>query len=125
MHVVIKSIPAGEFRYPSAGDYWDDPDGTKQIRVLALQDWRHELLLAVHELVEAFICDHRGIAEPDIMAFDVEFERNRAPGNLDEPGFASDAPYRAEHTFATAVEMLLAQQLGVDWKKYQDLLDSQ
>ena len=36
----------------------------------------------------------------------------------DDPGFDSDAPYRKEHHFATAIEMLLAKELDVDWRAY-------
>ena len=40
---------------------------------------------------------HRGIAEPDILAFDV------ANPDLDDPGMSPEAPYHREHVKATAI----------------------
>lgn len=99
-------------RYDSLGDYWADKHGFVHIRVVHLPDWRYEFLIAVHELVEEALTRHRGIAEPDIMAFDL------AHPDLDDPGMDPAAPYHREHVTATAIEMLLAQELGVDWTAY-------
>ena len=78
----------------------------------------YEFLVAVHELIEQYLCKKRNIKEPDISAFDIEFEKNRQPGNEDEPGDDPSAPYRKEHFFATSIERLIAAELGVDWQEY-------
>ena len=36
-----------------------------------------------------------------------------------EPGNDPRAPYRNEHDFATTIEMLVAQKLGVKWSDYE------
>ena len=113
----IKVIPHDRQRYPTVGD-WYEQDGTLFINVSAMSDWRYQVLVAVHELVETAICRQRGITQEAVDSFDLAFEKARAEGNLDEPGDDPQAPYRREHFFATNVERLLADQLGVDWDAY-------
>ena len=113
MDVEIKSIPQSRQRDPnSVGDYWRAADGALYVRVTEMPDWRYELLIAVHELIEEALATHRGIPEPEIMRFDLEHPE------LDDPGMDCRAPYHAEHFFADAIERLIAQQLGVDWHAY-------
>jgi hypothetical protein len=112
MKIVIETIPHTEHRYSTFGDYWRDPDGTLQIRVSEMIDHRDSLLCAIHELVEVLLCEERGIAEPDIMAFDV------AHPDAEEPGELPDAPYHKEHVFAEAIERLMALELGRNWQDY-------
>lgn len=81
-------------------------------------DWKKEALIAFHELAEVLMCTAAGISEPDIMAFDVEFEKNRKPGNDDEPGDDPNAPYRKQHLIAEGLEKVLAAEMGLDWKEY-------
>lgn len=118
MKIVIQSIPHCEHRYPTLGDYWRDADGTLQIRVSEMADARDMVLCALHEMVEVLVCEHRGIAEPDIMAFDV------AHPDADEPGELPDAPYHKEHVFAEAVERLMALQLERNWQAYAAAVDA-
>lgn len=37
----------------------------------------------------------------------------------DDPGMLPDAPYHKEHILATAIEMLVAQALDIDWDEYE------
>lgn len=121
LHIDIQTIPHQQQRYSTVGDYVTTPDGVVHIRVSELGDWRMEALIAVHEVVEKLLCRKRGITEDEIDAFDLEYERKRAEGDVtSEPGEASDAPYRREHFFATSIERLLAAELGVDWREYED-----
>ena len=39
-------------------------------------------------------------------------------GEMDEPGFAEDSPYRQEHTIATSVEMAICAIAGLSWSEY-------
>lgn len=122
MRINIQTIPAVRQRYPTIGDYWTAGDGGEEIRVTEMDDWRYEFLVVVHELIESYLCKHRGIAEPDIKAFDEMFETEHHD-DRDEPGFDSRAPYRREHHFATGIEMLLAKELDVDWREYERYLE--
>lgn len=119
----IRTIPHQDHRYPTVGDYWYDGDneetGDCHIRVSRMSDGRYAFLVALHEFVESNLCRFAGIKEPMIKAFDEAFEEKRAPDDFtSEPGFAADAPYRKQHTIATAIEMLAAQELNVDWNVY-------
>jgi hypothetical protein len=120
MHINILSIPNREMRYRTCGDWWVDPDGTIQIRVSELSTWQKEALVAVHELWEGLVCKHRGITQDAVDAFDMEFEANRGVEDESEPGDQPDAPYRREHCSATGVERILASELDVPWKDYEE-----
>jgi hypothetical protein len=123
MKIHIEVIPHEQQRYPTVGDYWTE-DGVQQVRVSRLPDWRYEILVAVHEIIELAITRHRGIPESVISDFDVEFERLRESRlRSGEPGDHPDSPYRKEHFFATSLERLLAMELEVDWFQYEQYVD--
>jgi len=123
MKIHIEVIPHEQQRYPTVGDYWTE-DGVQQVRVSRLPDWRYEILVAVHEIIELAITRHRGIPESVISDFDVEFERLRESRlRSGEPGDHPDSPYRKEHFFATSLERLLAMELEVDWFQYEEYVD--
>lgn len=136
-HIVV--IPHSTHRYETVGDYWIKGGLSTEIRVsdcliAATEDTtepynptkvsetvqladRYEFLLAVHELVEAFLCRDAGIDYHAIDVFDIGYEGDGEPG--DNPA----APYHAQHVIATEIEHRLADVLGVDWDKYDaDLL---
>ena len=117
--IEIKTIPGDSQRYSTVGDYWDDFKGT-HIRVSELGNEDEEFCVAIHELVEQYLCRKRGISEKKITAFDKKFERERVEGRWfdEEPGDDPRAPYRKEHFFATNIERQIAHELGVDWAKY-------
>jgi hypothetical protein len=121
----IETIPHESQRYPTVGDYWLDENGVEQIRVSEMTDWRYEVLVAVHEIVEMALTRQRGIAEQSITEFDVKFEQDKGKGLLTgEAGDNLNAPYRKEHFFATNLERLFAAELGVDWFEYDRYVDA-
>jgi hypothetical protein len=121
----IETIPHHEQRYPTVGDYWCDEQGVEQIRVSQMVDWRYEVLVAVHEIVEMALTRQRGISEEHITEFDKEFENNKERGAVTgEAGDNVNAPYRKEHFFATNLERLFAAELNVDWFEYDRYVDA-
>lgn len=117
MRISIVTIPHEHQRYPTVGDWFSRwPDYVLQVRVSETGDSRYNALVAVHELIEALLCEARGISEESVTAFDV------AHPEMDDPGGDPAAPYHREHTFATQIEMLLAEELGVDWDEYEAAL---
>ena len=121
----IETIPHESQRYRTVGDYWCDESGIEQIRVSEMMDWRYEVLVAVHEIIEMALTRQRGIPEEGITEFDVKFEQNKDQGLVSgEPGDNINAPYRKEHFFATNVERLVAAELGVDWFEYDRYVDA-
>jgi len=121
----IETIPHETQRYPTVGDYWLDEVGVEQIRVSEMMDWRYEVLVAIHEIVEMALTRHRGIAEEDITEFDIKFEQDKEKGLIGgEAGDNVNAPYRKEHFFATNLERLLAGELDVNWFEYDRYVDA-
>jgi hypothetical protein len=117
----IETIPHNQHRYETVGDWWRDKKGVLQIRVSDMGDHRYEFLVVLHELIETILCEHRGIKEEVVSAFDKQYETEREEGKhgeSDEPGFDTKAPYVREHTMASGVEMIIGQELGVDWNTY-------
>lgn len=122
MRILIQTIPHDQQRYETLGDYWQDEDGTYQVRVSEMPDWRYEILIVIHELAEFFSCLHAEIKEPDIKAFDELFEAERLAGlwTDEEPGNDPRAPYRLQHQFSERmIERPLADMLGVNWEEYE------
>lgn len=103
--IEIKTEPC---RFKGIGDWpaYDD------IRVLELGNWQYELLVGVHELIEAQLCKARGITPEIVDEFDKNFKGQGEPG--DDPL----CPYRKEHLFATIVEMMLCHELGINFHDY-------
>ena len=123
MKINIETIGHQLQRYDTCGDYWNDPDGTEQIRVSNLPDPKMEKLISIHEMIEKFLVECKGIDIKTIDDFDINFERERALGLHDadeECGFDPSAPYFKEHAIATKIERMLAREVGVDWNKYSN-----
>lgn len=79
----------------------------------------YAFLVAIHELIEAWLCERQGVTDEAVTAFDMAFEANRPKGDLSEPGDDRVAPYRNQHCYATAVERLVCAALGVSWQAYE------
>lgn len=124
MRIVIKTIKHNKHRYPTVGDWWFDKNGNLEVRVSRMEDRRYVVLVALHEVIEALLCDERGITDEDVTKFDVEFERERKSGDTREPGDQFNAPYYKEHKFASRVERLIAGELEVDWNEYEKEVNS-
>lgn len=118
MRIVIETVPHKDQRYPTVGDWWRDADGTMQIRASDLPDARMALLIAFHELIEAHLCEQRGISEESVKSFDLQHQADDDPW-VNDPGHCPEAPYHKEHVFAECLERLFALELGVNWHSYE------
>ncbi len=124
LNITIQTIPHHEQRYPTVGDYYYTPDGKWRFFISDLGDWRMELCVAVHELVECALCRYAGIPIQDIDLFDMQYEQNRQPDDDSEPGDSPRAPYHQQHCVATGVERFVVALLGLKWKEYEDRINS-
>jgi hypothetical protein len=119
--VNIAAIPHKDQRYDTCGDWYYGYlplDETLVINVSSELS-RHEMLLvAIHELIEAFLCECAGITEQQVDAFDHGFEQMRVSAD-GEPGDQITAPYYHQHQIATEIERILAAEVGVDWLEYE------
>jgi hypothetical protein len=123
MKIIIETIPHEQHRYTTVGDWFYDDDGTLHIKVSKLSDWKREALIAVHELVEVLLCKNDGVTVAEVDHFDMhEFSYEEHPD--EEPGDDPKAPYKKQHCIATGIERILAAQLGVDWKPYEEELEA-
>jgi hypothetical protein len=142
--MLIRTIPHGTQRYSTVGDYFDHSDVHLNIEVVVsdMGDQRMEFLVGIHEAIEAGLMKFAGIPLQASTDFDVPYEADRdlaleasfrraagfgCPCDItptSEPGDDIHAPYYRAHQFATAVERMLAVELGVDWKAYEDRCNS-
>lgn len=122
MFTTIETIEHNMQRYPTCGDWYTNELGQTVIKVSETGNPDYNFLIGLHELVEQYLCQKRGITQELIDKYDQAFEANRVEGNNDEPGDAAGAPYRLEHFFATNIERLMAAELGVNWKTYEDTI---
>ena len=144
MNVIIRTIPHAEQPYNTLGEYFlEEPDltvGRKErtlhIQVSEMGSWRMEMLVAIHELTETLLMIADGIPLGESNKFDEEFEAAREAAEAKqastfsfrgasypieyEPGDALGCPYGEHHTYATAVERLVAARLGVPWRAYEE-----
>jgi hypothetical protein len=120
-HIHINIIPHKLQRYNTPGDYYFDESGDLIVNISDTgDDFANELIL-IHELVEEMLTRKRGITEPEIMAFDELYEKERAEGKHtadEEPGWDDRCPCKKEHSFAEAIERLCANEVGLDWNEY-------
>jgi hypothetical protein len=120
--ISIQSVLHRDHRYDTCGDWYRDGmipgEGVLRIRVSFLQDWRSELCVAVHELIEAALCAHDGVSQQQVDDFDMDLSNK----NLKEPGASTQAPYHQQHSFAEGVERLLVDRLGLKWAEYESTI---
>lgn len=126
MPIYIKSVPHGVCRNDGVGDYWYDNEETHEIRVSNMDNEDAEFLVAVHELIESYLCRKRGVSEASITDFDAKFENMRIENSdivgKQEPGSMMTAPYHREHVFAEKIERLVAEEIGLSWEEYENLM---
>jgi hypothetical protein len=87
-----------------------------------MKDERYVFLVALHEMIEYELCRMHGITDSKVVEFDVNFEKERSARlhSIEaEPGDDPRAPYRDEHGFATMIERMVAQKMGVSWSAYE------
>jgi len=127
MRIVIETIPLSDMRYPTLGDYWYDDLGILQIRIAETGNEFYNKSIMIHELIEEALTKDKGLTEPEIMQFDLYYEKRREQGLVDEDseaGFDNNSPYLKEHTLAHSVEMQMFALAGKSWKDYETALNN-
>lgn len=117
LNINIKTIPDDEQRYDTVGDYWKK-DGVDEIKVSMMGNRQYEFLVAIHEMVEQYLCENAGITDEEITQFDVKYEEKRKNGDDTEPGEDIYAPYHKQHMFAEKIEKMMAEECKIDWEDY-------
>jgi hypothetical protein len=131
MKITIEFIPHEDQRYNTIGDWFFEPPSKPSggrymvIKVSTMKDRRHMYLVAVHELVEALICQEDGISQLMVDKFDVQWKRPHLTDDvqINEPGEDPRAPYHEQHVQAENIERILAAALCVHWQTYAAQVD--
>lgn len=118
MNIQVTTISHTEQRYATTGDWWFDDNGDLQVRISNVEDTESEALVALHEIVEALLCRHRGISEESVTEFDTTHPE------LEDPGSSPLAPYHKEHTSATAIELSVCKELDMGWEDHNERLEA-
>lgn len=117
--IQIETIPHRDQRYDTCGDWWMSPAARWHVRVSRMDNWKFEMLVAVHELVEMTLCYVADVPQGVIDEFDINYN-----GNEIEPGDDPGAPYHKQHCIATGIERVLAACMGVKWAEYERAINS-
>lgn len=112
--------PEGCKRITGADWYWDE-DGDLQVRVSRMSDWRMEAALALHETAEALMCRNDSVTQESVDLFDSHYAATHTDDC--EAGDDPAAPYKRQHSAATAIERVFTAHVGLDWKTYDDELE--
>jgi len=104
MRITLKSIPHDKQRYETLGDWFHDEDGV-QIRVDEMKDTDEQMVIALHELVEWYLCKKSGVTDTEASGFDKKNPK------LAEPGENEEAPYHEQHMASEEVEKMFRKQL--------------
>ena len=118
MKFTVKVVPHSSQRYNTVGDWQFSENGTLHIKISDFGDWRMVWAVAIHELVETYLCQRAGVTEAMVDEFDFAYDARRSSGDSSEPGDDPQAPYFKQHQFATKVEKLVCAVFLVNWKKY-------
>jgi hypothetical protein len=117
LKIEIRTIKHKQQRYPTVGDWILDDRGVLVICVSDLGNPDYEFMVGIHEALEAYICLKRGITADMVDDWDMGEGKD-----LEDPGSHPKAPYHKEHMLALKIEQMIARELGVNWKKYENKL---
>lgn len=111
-NVLIETLPPKSMRYRTCGDWFFSSPGYLRIQIADSGNWLYNMLVAIHELCEVFLCAAQGVTQKQVDRFDFAHQDD------DDPGEHPRAPYHRQHMTAMGVEMILSAFLGVKWRIY-------
>ena len=115
--IAIAQVDDAQFRYDTLGDWEYEERADGVAARISVPKFGGEAnyaawLIAIHELVELFLCVRQGVTQRAADEF------HAAHPDSDEYGDELDCPYYEQHQVADAVEKLLCRAIGVAWKDY-------
>lgn len=121
--VVIQTIEHKKQRYDTVGD-WQWMNGGKTLVITVSKAPKDSVfLVAMHELAEAYLFT-RKVGDPDKATNEVDvFDMGWKNPNYAEPGDDPAAPYHKEHEFASKIESMLCDEMGMNWEEHEEALD--
>lgn len=113
MRIEVKTVDPSAMRYPTAGDWEWLPDGALMLKVPEYGgNDVSVLLVAIHEMIEAYLCKRDGITDEMVTKWDTDNPL------LEEPGDELAAPYHKQHVIAMCIEKECATATRTDWLKH-------
>jgi hypothetical protein len=110
-----------DIRNEGLGDYWDNPDGSRTIKVFCKNNSRmainHAYACLFHEMYEHRKCEIDGVSEKDIDIFDAWHLKKGFEG---EPGDHPSSIYRKQHRDAEFIERYIIDKFGEWWFDYEE-----
>lgn len=117
LHIHVVTAHPKDFPYDTSG-YWAWEGDTLCVAITPQQTQEASFLLAMHEVVEAFLCKQADIPDDIVTEFDKEYESRRKRGDNSEPGDHAKSPYRKQHQAAERIERLLCREMHIDFSDY-------
>ncbi len=114
---LARTIPHEYQVYDTIGNWAYTDEGLLVIFISDLGNDIYEQFIFVHEYIEAMLCKLRGITCEQVDEWDIHTFKGDG-----EPGDDPLCPYHKEHVFASKVERMVADEMGVDWHSYNDFL---
>jgi len=150
LKINVETIPHNCQRYETVGDWTFEPDGTLNVNVSEMfaverfmqdimiggsytnprqveyavkrvEQEDSEFLVAIHEVIEAWLCKKAGITAEQVDEFDMNYAKQPdfdLRTECKEPGDDPRAPYHVQHLIAQSIEMMLCAQLGIKWEDH-------
>ena len=106
------------------GDWTINHHGEISIFISETGNDDYNFLVALHELIEVWLCKRSGITQGDVDNFDMDYEKFRLLGDTSEPGDDYKAPYRDKHCIATGIERMLCGIMKIPWVVYEETLEN-
>jgi hypothetical protein len=128
LKIIIETIPHLEQRYNTCGDWQWENKNTLHIKVSTMEKGNFdqqaaEMIVGLHEAIEALICRTTGVTEEQVDEFDNNKKLQKQCDELEiEPGDHPKAPYKTEHLLATGIEKILCVALKIPWFEYEGRL---
>lgn len=111
--ITIRFIPQDDHRYDTVGDWFFE--GRKLVVLVSrMSNEVHQQAVAIHELVEALLCNAADVSQEAVDYFDMV----GLGKDSDEPGFEPTAPYHKQHCWADVVERTFIAAAGLSWSAY-------
>lgn len=104
--------------------FWDRPGnrGRLTIQVHRMNDWRHELAVWGHEIIEAAYCKLARVTTEECDLFDNMYEqwyRDGTKPKSEEPGCDPKCPYHRGHMWGIVWEEIVIFATMASWEKYE------
>jgi len=122
LSVKINTIPHDQHLYTTVGCwFWEklnQDDTSIHIRVSRNLPNDDIFLVALHELVESYLCSKKNISTSQVNDWDMKNP------DVEEPGEVAGAPYFQEHKDANDIEKLMCEKLNLNWDEHNKKLEN-